>query len=182
MGNGQISTPLIDATNAKISNPSLDCSSLRDPEWALSDQDYLYAPDEPGVVDWSNYVAPISMGSANDFNGAQEESNIAPSSAGSANGINDAQEEEPPPIPSNSVSAPMSDGGSETANSGSSSGSSGDACPLDYTGYYATARCESYVYCEDGEIVGAILPCVPGTLFDVTIGVCTWADTVQCGS
>jgi hypothetical protein len=174
MGDGQISTPLIDATNAKISNPSLDCSSLRDPDWALSDQDYLYAPEEPEEVDWSNYVAPISVGSANDFNGAQEESNyIATSSAGSANDINDDQEE---------ASVPLSDGGSETANSGSSSSSSGDACPLEYTGYYATARCESYVYCEDGDIVGAVLPCVPGTLFDVTIGVCTWADTVQCGS
>ena len=73
LGNGQIATPLIDATNAKILNPSLDCSGLRDPEWALSDQAYLYAPDEPDTVDWSNYIAPNSMGSANDFNGAQEE-------------------------------------------------------------------------------------------------------------
>ena len=38
------------------------------------------------------------------------------------------------------------------------------------------------VYCQNGEVVGAPLPCVPGTLFDVTIGVCTWAANVQCGS
>jgi hypothetical protein len=181
MGNGQISTPLIDATNAKISNPSLDCSGLRDPEWALSDQDYLYAPDEPEVVDWSNYIPPISMGSANDFNGAQEDY-VAPISMGSANDSNGSQEEGFPPIPSNSVSAPKSDVGSDTADSGSNSSSSGEACPLNYTGYYPTARCEAYVYCTEGEIVGAVLPCVPGTLFDVTIGVCTWADSVQCGS
>ncbi len=155
LGDGKISTPLIDATNAKISNPNLDCSGLGDPDMG---QASLYAPDEPETVDWSNYVAPISMGSANDFNGAQEgEQPILPAI-----------------IPSYTVSA--------EPNSESSPSTSGEDCPLDYTGYYATARCESYVYCDKGNIVGAVLPCVPGTLFDVTIGVCTWADGVQCGS
>jgi hypothetical protein len=153
MGDGQISTPLIDATNAKISNPNLDCSGLGDPDMG---QASLIAPDEPETVDWSNYIAPINnMGSANDFNGAQDGKDLIPV-----------------PIPSYAVSA----------NSESSPSTSGEACPLDYTGYYATARCEAYVYCTEGEIVGAVLPCVPGTLFDVTIGVCTWADAVQCGS
>jgi hypothetical protein len=152
MGDGNIVTPLIDAANAKISNPNLDCSGLGDPDMG---QTSLIAPDEPEIVDWSNYVAPISMGSANDFNGAQE-----------------GEQSIPAPIPSFAVSA----------DSESSPSTSGEACPLDYTGYYATARCEAYVYCTEGEIVGAVLPCVPGTLFDVTIGVCTWADAVQCGS
>ena len=33
----------------------------------------------------------------------------------------------------------------------------------------------------DGAVVGAELPCNPGTLFDVTIGVCTWQEQVSCG-
>ena len=36
-------TPLIDATNDKINNPNLDCSTLCDPLWALSDNVYRYA-------------------------------------------------------------------------------------------------------------------------------------------
>ena len=62
-GDGTMSTPLIDATNAKIQNPNFDCSQLRDPTWALSNDDrsnYKYAPDEPATVDWSNYVPPLA--------------------------------------------------------------------------------------------------------------------------
>lgn len=155
--NGQIVTPLIDATNAKIANPSYDCSVLRDPEWALSNQDYLYAPDEPDEVDWSNYIAPASTGSENDFNGA------------GAGGTATTQENSGEPS-------------DETESTPPDSSESGTECPINSTGYYPTVMCEGYVYCADGEMVGAVLPCVPGTLFDVTIGVCTWQDTVQCGS
>jgi len=145
--NKKIITPLIDAVNEKIRNPSFDCSSLRDPLWALSDQTYKYAPDEPDTVDWSNLVVPMSSGSANDFNGAQSGRN-QDSSAGD----------------------------------GYSSNQSKDDCPIDYTGMYASSGCMGYVYCQDGNVVGSVKPCVPGTLFDVTIGVCQWAaQVVGCG-
>ena len=71
-GDGQIATPLIDVTNAKIRDPNFDCTALRDPHWALKDAVYRYAPAEPATVDWSGYVTPRgNAGSANDFNGAQ---------------------------------------------------------------------------------------------------------------
>ena len=62
------------------------------------------------------------------------------------------------------------------------SSSSSNDCPLDYTGYYATAGCTSYVYCQAGNVVGAALPCVPGTLFDTTISTCAYAENVNCGN
>jgi len=143
-GNGNMITPLIDAVNNKIRKPNFDCATLRDPSWALSDQIYRYAPDEPDTVDWSNYVIPMSSGSANDYNGAQ---------SGRNQGAGD-----------------------------DSSNQSKDDCPIDYTGTYASAGCMGYVYCQDGEVVGSNMPCVPGTLFDVTIGVCQWAaQVVGCG-
>ncbi len=160
MGDGKISTPLIDAANAKISNPNMDCAALGDPDMG---QASLIAPDEPDTVDWSNYVAPVSEGSANDFNGAQEGGG-----------------QETIPAPADSESLPSFTAPAASSYSLTSTG--GEACPLEHTGYYPTARCDAYVYCAEGKMVGAVLPCVPGTLFDVTIGVCTWADAVQCGS
>lgn len=161
-GNGQMETPLIDAVNKKIQNPNFDCSSLRDPSWALSDQTYRLAPDEPDYVDWSQYTPPASTGSANDFNGAQEAR--LPPDDGSSSSV----------------------GGDVWMSSSSRVGVWGDStdddCPLDFTGYYATAACTKYVYCSNGSVVGGAQPCVPGTLFDVTIGVCAWADQVPgCG-
>lgn len=161
LGNGQMSTPLIDAVNDKVQDPSFDCSILRDPDWSLRDSTYRYAPDEPESVDWSQYEPPVeevdeSEEGESDVGGRRP----APTSNG-----DDADS------PLNSVVMPKN--GATAID---------EDCPLEYTGYYATKGCISYVYCQNGEVVGAPLPCVPGTLFDVTIGVCTWAANVQCGS
>jgi len=37
-----------------------------------------------------------------------------------------------------------------------------------------------YGYCQFGDPLGEAQPCVPGTLFDVSISSCTWADMVNC--
>ena len=177
LGDGNMITPLIDATNAKIQNPNFDCSTLRDPTWALSDQTYRYAPDEPDTVDWSLYTAPDTGGSANDFNGAQSStsdvmlSNPAPSPSSGVNTPTYNQVYTSDSTPSNTVSSVVS----------SPSDGSSSECPLDYTGYYPVAGCASYVYCTNGSVVGAVLPCVPGTLFDVTISVCAYEANVVCG-
>ena len=152
--NGRTETPLIDATNRKIKNPNFNCASYRDPS-------SLDAPDEPDYVDWSLYEAPLSAGSGSDFNGAQEP-RPAPTGAGRAN------------APSNNMVWIASD--SQTMDE------SDDDCPLDYTGYYPTTGCTRYVQCQSGSVIGGSQPCVPGTLFDVTIGVCNWAAQVpNCG-
>ena len=186
MGNGNMATPLIDATNTKIQNPNFDCSTLRDPLWALSDQTYRYAPDEPDAVDWSSYTAPDGGGgSTNDFNGAQEEYEYTiPAPAGGPTSavyddVNDAPSyntiyNSAPTTPTVAV-VPSPTPGGDTS-------SSSNDCPLDYTGYYATAGCTSYVYCQAGNVVGAALPCVPGTLFDTTITTCAYAENVNCGN
>ena len=143
MGNGNMITPLIDATNTKIANPNFDCSTLHDPTWALSEDQYRYAPDEPDTVDWSLYDAPEDVGgSTNDFNGAQ-----TADSPYSIPADLYASFTVPAPSPPVQASAPAPS---------PSSNSSGD-CPLSFTGYYATAGCTSYVYCTDGNgnVVGA---------------------------
>ena len=176
MGNGNMITPLIDATNTKIANPNFDCSTLRDPTWALSEDQYRYAPDEPDTVDWSLYDAPEDVGgSTNDFNGAVPVDSYASFTAPGPTTFVDADNAPSLNAVYVSPSTPSIPAPSPSSNS------SGD-CPLSFTGYYATAGCTSYVYCTDGNVVGASLPCVPGTLFDVTIGVCTWAANVQCGT
>lgn len=189
MGNGNMATPLIDATNTKIQNPNFDCSTLRDPTWALADQTYRYAPDEPDAVDWSLYTAPdVGGGSTNDFNGAQEEYEYAiPAQAGPTTTLYDDVNVAPSyntiynsaPTPPAVAVVPSPTPGGDTS---SSSSSSSNDCPLDYTGYYATAGCTSYVYCQAGNVVGATLPCVPGTLFDITISTCAYAENVNCGN
>mmetsp|Transcript_17939 Transcript_17939/g.28156 ORF Transcript_17939/g.28156 Transcript_17939/m.28156 type:complete len:809 (-) Transcript_17939:110-2536(-) len=163
--NGQ--TPLIDATNDKINDPNLDCSKLRDPMWSLSSSTYFYAPDEPDKVDMSN-AASFSLqgtGSTNDFNGAQDTGLARPASLST------------------------SDSGTSTRNqvysvgNGSSSSSTVKLvkdCPNGYTGYWTSVDCTRYFQCSDGEILGASLPCVPGTLFDVHINTCAFAANVQC--
>ena len=175
---GQIVTPLIDAANAKIQNPDYDCSLLRDPQWALRDTTYRYAPPEPATVDWSQYVPPVGdSGSANDFNGAQE-------SSGDDGG---AQVSRPPPValddsPSavREAEVDSGDGRVDKAPGGDQEATKVD-CPPEYTGYFSTADCAMYGYCQGGTPVGVALPCVPGTLFDVTTSACTWANMVSCG-
>mmetsp|Transcript_33557 Transcript_33557/g.58915 ORF Transcript_33557/g.58915 Transcript_33557/m.58915 type:complete len:735 (-) Transcript_33557:86-2290(-) len=169
-GNSQISTPLIDATIKKIQNPNFPCSTLRDPAWALSDQNYRYAPAEPETVDRSNYVAPVNTGSGNDYNGAN---GAQPNPAPTGN----------LPVPNTSSNNAVYTSPSSSGNNAAASSPSSDDCPPGLTGYRATSGCAKYMYCRGGSIVGVAQPCVPGTLFDVSIGVCTWAaDVKDCGA
>jgi len=161
---GTLSTPLIDTVNTKIQRPNYDCAKLRDPIWALSNADYgLYriAPDEPDSVDWDLYEGPANTGSGSDFDGAQGNANFVSwtnADSSMANMVFNADD--------SSANVNMS-----------------KDCPPEFTGYFASSGCERYVYCENGSVLGASLPCVPGTLFDVTIGVCNHAAQVQgCGA
>lgn len=162
LGNGELSTPLIDAVNDKVQNPDMDCSTLRDPEWSLRDTTYRYAPAEPKYVDWSKYDPPQEEVDENE-EGEDEEGGRRPAPA--------SNEDSDLNSPLNSIVMPKS-----------KKPSIDEDCPIEYTGYFATKGCTSYAYCQNGAVVGTSLPCVPGTLFDVTIGVCTWATSVQCGS
>ena len=163
LGDGQVSTPLIDAVNDKVQDPNLDCSTLRDPEWSMRDTTYRYAPVEPKYVDWSKYEPPQDENVENEEGEDNEEGGRRPAPTSNEDSELDS--------PLNSIVVPKSDAASID-----------EDCPLEYTGYFATKGCTSYAYCQNGAVVGAPLPCVPGTLFDVTIGVCTWADSVQCGT
>jgi len=170
VGNGQMSTPLIDVTNAKIQNPSFNCDNLRDPTWALRDQTYNIAPDEPATVDWSQYAASSgSLGSANDYNGAQAEDVLPPRPAPTPNTFNTA---------ANSVYVPAAGNNNNAGNSNSGGGV--DGCPLDYTGYYPKPGCATYVNCQSGNVVGVPQPCSGGTLFSLEIYGCTWDYAVTC--
>jgi len=177
IGNGQVSTPLIDATNAKLDDPSFDCSSLRDPLWALKDATYNLAPPEPAEVDWTGYVAPSGAGgSANDFNGAVEST---------GGGVSQfwTQVSVPAPAPSPAVPNVAPSSNSVYTNPVVPvvpATSSGGGCQAGQTGYFPLAGCENYVYCQGGNMVGAALPCVPGTLFDVNTNICNFATNVNC--
>lgn len=170
-------TPLIDATNAKIRNPGYDCSRLRDPGVSYT----RLAPDEPNTVDWSQYDGPVSSGSANDFNGAVVTSAYtvpvvysnprpAPTPTWSSTNSNGNNNVYVPPKPSPAAST-----------FSTTSTSSTEDCPPGFTGYFPTAQCTRYVYCQNGSVVGASQPCSPGTLFDVTKHTCAFAGTVSCG-
>jgi hypothetical protein len=171
-------TPLIDATNDKINDPNLDCSKLRDPLWSLSSSSYFYAPEEPDEVDMSN-AASFSVqntGSANDFNGAQNTMLSRPASTSTSGSDASSQ---------NQVYTPTF-----TVGIGDSSSSSVELvppitqgakdCPTGYTGYWTSSDCTRYFQCQDGNILGASQPCVPGTLFDVSINTCAFATSFQC--
>jgi len=165
---GQIATPLIDATNAKIQNPNYDCSKLRDPLWALKDTTLNLAPPEPAEVDWSGYVAPSGPGgSANDFNGAVESTVSIPAPSPSGNVSPSSNAVYDPAVPVLGTDTSGGDG-------------DGDDCPPSLTGYFPLPGCEQYVYCQGGSMVGAPLPCVPGTLFDVNSNTCNYSSNVSC--
>ena len=189
--NGQ--TPLIDATNDKINDPNLDCSKLRDPLWSLSSSTYFYAPDEPDVVDMSNADSfkIQSTGSTNDFNGAQDAVLSWPASTSTSD--SDASTHNQVFTPTYTVDNGSSSSSSSSSSSGSSSSSSssssvsttntvelGKDCPNGYTGYWTSVDCTRYFQCQDGIMLGASQPCVPGTLFDVHINTCAFAANVQC--
>merc|ERR1711933_493200 len=164
LGGGQISTPLADVTNDKIRDPGLVCSTRRDPLWALKDATRNVAPPEPAEADWTGYVAPSGGGSANDFNGAVEFSVSIPAPSPSA-------------IVSPSLNTVYDDPAVPPVGAGSRGG---DDCPPELTGYFPLPGCEQYVYCQSGSMVGAPLPCVPGTLFDAVANTCNFEENVSC--
>ncbi|KAL7546386.1 hypothetical protein ACHAWF_009722 [Thalassiosira exigua] len=209
---GGIVTPLIDVTNRKISNPDLPCDeSLRDPTWAMSDggAQYNLAPPEPTSVDWSRYVAPLGGGSGNDFDGALVDDNARPAPLAATSDAYDTPYN-PVYVPPADLAGGGGRASSSSAFSGTQDvgdvasfstvegggggdkggtgeepdeeGESDDDCPLEYTGPFPTPGCAGYVYCNNGEVEGGSQPCSGGTLFDVTIGVCSWKETVRCGA
>ena len=174
LDNGE--TPLIDAANAKIDNPDLDCGSLRDPVWALSDAEYRYAPPEPEYVDWTS-VNPLNLASPMGYsNGdaapAPAPVPTAPSTPTAPTGLNSdtfntligINPAPTPPAPAPTPAEAPSDGG----------------CPPGHTGYAASADCTQYMYCSGGAVVGPTMPCVPGTLFDVSISACVLGSVSGC--
>lgn len=176
LDNGE--TPLIDATNAKIDNPNLDCSKLRDPLWALSDTTYHYAPPEPETVDWSS-VNPLNLAAPMGYSNGDTVPIPAPTPTvptpptGSSNSNNHS-----PTLNSNTIGIPANNPSPMTAPTPSSPASNPDDCPPDHTGYWASSDCTQYMYCQAGAVVGALMPCVPGTLFDVTTATCAFAANV----
>lgn len=148
----EIATPLIDTVNKKIEDPNYDCSLLRDPLWALGHEDYKYSENEPDEV--ISDISLMSSGIVYDY-GVQV---VRPPNDHHYEGdVYMASDLDHHPSPFNE-------------------------CPVDFTGYYPVPGCEAYVYCQYGQVVGDELPCNPGTLFEVTIQVCTWANTVHCDS
>ncbi|EED89681.1 predicted protein [Thalassiosira pseudonana CCMP1335] len=56
-------------------------------------------------------------------------------------------------------------------------------CPVGIRGPVPTKGCLGYVQCDGyGDIEGTVLPCGSGTLFDVKLNTCTWADDVDCAT
>merc|ERR1719401_2089751 len=178
---GQIATPLVDAANAKIENPDFDCSALRDPPWALRDATYRHAPPEPATVDWSEYAPPLGdAGSANDFDGARDSSGDGAPAARPPLVATGTEEAAPSDPARGAEGGPGDDPGDDPGEEEEEEAAAVD-CPPDYTGYFSTSDCVMYGYCQFGEPVGVALPCVPGTLFDVSTSACTWANMVSCG-
>jgi hypothetical protein len=56
-------------------------------------------------------------------------------------------------------------------------------CPVGFTGPSPTRGCLGYVQCNGrGEIEGGIINCAAGTLYDVKLETCSWADSVDCST
>jgi len=185
VGNGNMQTPLADAMNAKIRNPNYPCSNLKDPSWALADQTYRYAPAEPASVDWTDYVGPrLSSGGANDYDGAQVPA-PGPTVPVYTTPQNTAYVQVPPPIPTvpeyNSPQNMVFNSAPAENNFGNSRPGGSHGCPRGHTGYAAAEGCTKYMYCRSGNIVGALMPCVPGTLFDVEVSGCVYASNLRNG-
>jgi len=53
-------------------------------------------------------------------------------------------------------------------------------CPNGMSGYVPFEDCTKFYYCKAGKIDGDIDVCPDGTLFDIVMGICNWADTVVC--
>jgi len=54
-------------------------------------------------------------------------------------------------------------------------------CPAGYTGLQPHDSCNKYYHCVRGVVTGGILACSLGTLFDIGMQNCNWADQVTCG-
>ena len=55
-------------------------------------------------------------------------------------------------------------------------------CPSGYSGLRPFDDCTKYHHCQNGEVVGNVLSCPGGTLFDVNYQYCNWANLVTCES
>ena len=180
-------TPLIDATNRKIMNPGLDCSSpsLRDPVNGYLD--WSIAGPEPDEVDWRGYVPPETTGgSANDFNGAVVDAYQAPPPGTTTgdyvspnNGVWGSDSSSSGGYTPSYSTQQQGGGGGGTSSSSGSEEELGD-CPPGYTGLFPAPGCQKYVTCSDGQS-GAEMPCAPGTLFDLDSNACQHAGMVSCG-
>merc|ERR1719293_24476 len=165
-------TPLIDATNGKIENPGYDCGALRDPVRGLK---WRPAPPEPAEVDWTGYTGPARTGgSGNDFNGAVTAGGAPAPPVIPPAGGGDGAYVSPQNFVWESGGDAVSDAGEEEEEEKKKKD---DDCPLSYTGYFPTKDCTGYMYCSNGS-AGAVMPCVPGTLFDKSITACAFASTV----
>ncbi|KAL3783422.1 hypothetical protein HJC23_002849 [Cyclotella cryptica] len=56
-------------------------------------------------------------------------------------------------------------------------------CPAGYKGQVPTKGCLGYVECNGmGDIEGGVLPCPSGTLYDIKVNTCSWAESVDCST
>lgn len=53
-------------------------------------------------------------------------------------------------------------------------------CPNEYTGLVSSDTCTHFQHCVSGVAVGGYLPCPDGLLFDVSLQVCNYNDSVLC--
>ncbi|KAL7528087.1 hypothetical protein ACHAXR_004185, partial [Thalassiosira sp. AJA248-18] len=53
-------------------------------------------------------------------------------------------------------------------------------CPAGFSNFKAGPDCTSYYRCNDGVLVSPIIPCQTGTLFDESLSVCNFEDSVRC--
>lgn len=53
-------------------------------------------------------------------------------------------------------------------------------CPSGYTGLRPYDDCKKYYHCHNGEVRGDLSTCPDGTLFDMNLLYCNWADQVTC--
>jgi hypothetical protein len=54
-------------------------------------------------------------------------------------------------------------------------------CPSGYNGLRPRDDCTRYYHCQNGVMVGEVLDCHIGTLFDIEKQYCNWANDVTCG-
>jgi len=55
-------------------------------------------------------------------------------------------------------------------------------CPAGHSGYLPYDECTKYFYCQNGQVIGDIMDCAAGLLFDVGYQYCNWANLVTCAA